>query len=60
MVLQTIHAQSPEDWSSPYSGVGTDAANRLAILLICAAHMQHHIGQMIYLKYELEREIRNG
>src|ERR1035438_3760886 len=28
MVLQTIHAQSPEDWSSPYSGVGTDAANR--------------------------------
>jgi hypothetical protein len=57
MVLQTIGAQSAEDWSAPYSGVGTDAANRLAIFLICAAHIQHHIGQIIYLKYELERAI---
>lgn len=54
VVLQTIRTQSPEDWSVEYSGVGTSDANRLAIFLTCAAHMQLHIGQMIYLKYELE------
>jgi hypothetical protein len=56
MVLQTILAQSPEDWSTDYSGIGTDASNRLAMVLQCAAHMQHHIGQMIYLGYELRRQ----
>jgi hypothetical protein len=55
MVLKTIRAQSPEAWSAEYSGVGTDAKTRLDILLICAAHMQHHIGQMIYLNYEWAR-----
>jgi uncharacterized damage-inducible protein DinB len=55
MVLKTIDAQSLEDWSAEYSGVGTDATNRLAMLVQCAAHMQHHIGQMIYLAYELDR-----
>jgi hypothetical protein len=59
-VLKTIRAQSPEDWSAEYSGVGTDAKNRLAIAVICAAHMQHHIGQMIYLNYEWTRQARNG
>jgi DinB superfamily len=52
MVLKTIRAQSPEDWPAEYSGVGTDAKNRLAMVTQCAAHMQHHIGQMIYLNYE--------
>src|SRR5580658_6659395 len=42
MVLKTIRAQSPEDWSAEYSGVGLDAKNRLDILVICAAHIQHH------------------
>jgi len=51
MVLKTIHAQSPEDWSAKYSGLGADATNRLAMVVQCAAHMQHHIGQMIYLGY---------
>jgi len=55
MVLQTIRAQSPEDWSSEYSGVGSDAKMRIDIVVICAAHMQHHIGQMIYLGYEIAR-----
>lgn len=55
MVLKTIRAQSPEDWSSEYSGVGTDAKNRLAMVTQCAAHMQHHIGQMIYLNCEWAR-----
>src|ERR1022692_1139489 len=52
MVLKTIRAQSPDDWSAEYSGVGTDAKTRLDIVVVCAAHMQHHIGQMIYLNYE--------
>jgi hypothetical protein len=55
MVLKTIHAQSPADWSAEYSGTGTDARNRLEMVLQCAAHIQHHIGQMIYLRYELQK-----
>jgi hypothetical protein len=55
MVLKTVRAQSPEDWSAEYSGVGSDARTRLDIVVICAAHMQHHIGQMIYLGYEIAR-----
>jgi hypothetical protein len=56
MVQQTIRAQSPDDWSAAYSGAGTNAKTRLDILFVCAAHMQHHIGQMIYLGYELRRQ----
>jgi hypothetical protein len=56
MVLKTIHAQPPEDWSAEYSGIGADARNRLEMVLQCAAHMQHHIGQMIYLVYELRNQ----
>jgi uncharacterized damage-inducible protein DinB len=55
MVLQIIGAQAAEDWAAAYSGVGTNAANRLDMIMQCAAHMQHHIGQMIYLGYELQR-----
>jgi uncharacterized damage-inducible protein DinB len=56
LVLHTIRAQSPEDWSAEYAGAGADASNRLAMVLQCAAHMQHHIGQMIYLGYEFSRQ----
>jgi hypothetical protein len=56
MVQQTIRAQSPDDWSVAYSGVGTNAQTRLDIRVICVAHLQHHIGQMIYLGYELQRQ----
>jgi len=60
MVLKTIRAQSPEDWSAEYSGVGTPAKTRLEIAVICAAHMQHHIGQMIYLNYAWQQHAQNG
>jgi uncharacterized damage-inducible protein DinB len=56
MAQQTIRAQSAEHWSAEYSDAGTDAKIRLDILFVCAAHMQHHIGQMIYLGYELQRQ----
>src|ERR1700720_4017318 len=59
-VLKTITAHSPEDWVVEYSGVGSDdAKNRLEIVVVCAAHMQHHIGQMIYLGYELRRQAQD-
>ena len=58
MVVKTIQGQSPGEWSAEYSGVGTDAGNRIEMILACAAHMQHHIGQMIYLGYELQRQAR--
>jgi hypothetical protein len=56
MVLKAIRAQSPEDWSTQYAAVGSDAKTRLDIVIICAAHMQHHIGQMIYLGSEVARK----
>jgi uncharacterized damage-inducible protein DinB len=61
MVVKTIRAQSSSDWSAEYSAVGETALNRLDMVMRCAAHMQHHIGQMIYLGYalgyELERQL---
>jgi uncharacterized damage-inducible protein DinB len=54
LVIQAIRAQSADDWQRQYSGVGTNASNRLDMILQCAAHMQHHIGQMIYLCYKIE------
>jgi hypothetical protein len=42
--------------SAPRPEAGTDAANRLAMVVQCAAHMQHHIGQMIYLSSEFARQ----
>lgn len=52
MVIKTVHAQSSTDWSAEYSGAGTNAKIRLDMVMQCAAHMQHHIGQMIYLGYQ--------
>jgi hypothetical protein len=56
MVMETVRHQSSADWAKPYSAVGTNCSNRLDIVVQCAAHMQHHIGQMIYLTYELKRQ----
>src|SRR6202162_2232958 len=56
MVQQTIRSQSPDDWSRDYSGVGATAQNRLDMVVQCAAHMQHHSGQMIYLACEWSRQ----
>jgi len=56
MVVKTVRAQLSEDSSREYSGAGTNAANRLDMIMQCAAHMQHHIGQMIYLNHEFQRQ----
>src|ERR1700691_2593228 len=44
MVTKTIREQSAEDWAREYSGLGADAANRLDMVMQCAAHIQHHVG----------------
>jgi hypothetical protein len=56
IVVETIRAQSADDWSKSYSAAGTDAPNRLAICLVCESHMQLHIGQIIYASYEVQRQ----
>jgi hypothetical protein len=55
IVLKTIRNQSPDDWSKPYTAVGADARDRFDMVLQCATHLHHHIGQMIYLGFELKR-----
>jgi uncharacterized damage-inducible protein DinB len=49
MVLATLAAQRETDLRAPYSGVGADdVTDRLGIFVRCAAHADHHAGQMIY------------
>jgi hypothetical protein len=57
VVLRAIRAQSAEDWSKAYTAAREeDAGNRFNIFLRCATHLHHHVGQMIYLCYELKRQ----
>jgi len=57
MVVATIGAQRPEDWTADYSGVGEpEARTRFDIFLKCAMHFYHHVGQLIYLREELLRQ----
>jgi uncharacterized damage-inducible protein DinB len=54
MVLGAINGQSAEDWSKEYTAVGADAPDRFDMVLQCATHLHHHIGQMMYLVFELK------
>jgi hypothetical protein len=56
VVAGTISRQTEEDWSKSYDAVGTDAHDRLGITLSCATHLHHHIGQMMYLAFELQKK----
>jgi uncharacterized damage-inducible protein DinB len=54
MVLATLAAQREADWSAAFSGVGAEGiADRLWMFVRCAAHADHHAGQMIYLCKQL-------
>ncbi len=56
MVIRTIHAQTADDWARAYSAVGDGGVgNRFNIVLRCASHLNHHIGQMIYLHREFSQ-----
>jgi DinB family protein len=53
MVIETIQAQSGEDWLKPYAGEREpEARERFAIFLRCAGHAYHHVGQLIFLARE--------
>lgn len=58
MVLATINSQSAEDWSKEY--VGADAHDRFDMVLRCATHLHHHVGQMMYLNFELKQVKNQG
>ena len=55
MVLGAIKRQSAEDWSKEYTAVGADARDRFDMVVQCATHLHHHVGQMMYLGFELKR-----
>jgi len=55
IVLKAIRSQSAEGWSTPYSASGVDAKTNFEIVLQCATHLHYHMGQMIYLTFELKR-----
>jgi DinB superfamily len=42
MVVETIRGQSPEDWSAAYQGTGSEAKNRLEMVLQCQPHATSH------------------
>jgi hypothetical protein len=52
-VVKTLEAQTTDSWGAEYSAIGMESVNdRFMAFLRCAAHFQHHIGQMIYLTNE--------
>jgi uncharacterized damage-inducible protein DinB len=53
LVVDTIRKQSPESWSAAYSAERNKEKTRFGIILSCAAHADHHFGQIIYLSREL-------
>ena len=56
MVARTARAQSEADWAQKYTAVREeDAENRFNIFLRCATHLHLHVGQMIYLQFELKK-----
>ena len=56
IALKTIRSQSPEDWSKPYTATGSDSRDRFDIVLQCATHLDHHLGQMIYLGFAFKQK----
>ena len=54
MVVETIRKQRPQDWMAAYSAKGEPTAkDRFTVLLRCAGHAYHHVGQIIYLNREV-------
>lgn len=53
LVVKTLEAQTADSWAAEYRATGMESAtDRFTAFLRCAAHFQHHIGQMIYLANE--------
>ena len=56
MVIATSEKQSESDWAAPFEAErDIISKNRLTVLVRCASHLYHHIGQIIYLTRELQK-----
>jgi uncharacterized damage-inducible protein DinB len=56
MVVGAIENQTEADWTAPYTAEREpDSKNRVTLLLRCASHLYHHVGQVIYLSRELRK-----
>jgi uncharacterized damage-inducible protein DinB len=56
LVIATIEKQTEADWTAPYSAEREpEAKNRVTLVLRCASHLYHHVGQIIYLSRELRK-----
>ena len=40
----------------PAKATGSDAKDRFDMVLQCATHLHHHIGQMMYIGFEWKRK----
>jgi len=56
LVIATIDKQCESDWGAAYAAErDTTSKNRFDVVLRCASHLYHHIGQIIYLVRELQK-----
>jgi uncharacterized damage-inducible protein DinB len=53
LVTQTLTSQDEPGWLTPVSGQ-PPIETRLGLFLVCAAHMNNHVGQMSYLVQALK------
>lgn len=60
VVVRTIKSQRDEDWVRTYEAAGVDDNTRFSIVLRCAQHFHHHLGQIIYLVNEHKRQRASG
>lgn len=57
MLQETLAKQSAADWTAGYTAKGMEyAGDRFTAFLGCAGHIDHHVGQIIYLCKEIERQ----
>ncbi len=53
-----LEQQSRDDWGRPYSATGVDDVHdHFGIILRCTMHLHHHIGQMIYIRKAINKEV---
>jgi catechol 2,3-dioxygenase-like lactoylglutathione lyase family enzyme len=57
VAVETVDRQDASGWTAPFSAAGADGIHdRFTMFLRAAAHFHHHVGQMIYLAKEHERQ----
>ena len=57
MVARVARSQHEHDWGKEYkASLAEEVDNRFKIFLQCVTHLHLHIGQMIYLQFELMRK----